>query len=144
MPDVARILGQPVNEEKWTKAKARAEEEGHAGDWDYVMTIYKRMMHLGEYTPKNVRYRKKKQMKVPEWREKKKYSPKQYQEVKKSSVDNTYQPTYNKSMRLVLAGKTVMDEFRCGVCKCLLFRGMHLEKSMIEVKCSHCATLNIS
>lgn len=31
------------DEELWTKAKKRAEEQGHKGDWAYVTGIYKSM-----------------------------------------------------------------------------------------------------
>jgi len=112
MPKAEKILGQPVNEEKWSQAKAKAAEEGHDGDWDYVMSIYKKMAHLGK--------------------------------SKKSSIDRSDIQPYNKGMRLVLAGKTDLDEFRCGHCKALLFKGMHLEKSMIEVKCRSCGALNLN
>lgn len=44
MPE--KILGKPVNESKWADAKAKAAEEGHDGDYAYVMAIYKRMAHL--------------------------------------------------------------------------------------------------
>lgn len=148
MPRAKAILGSAVNEDKWSRAKGRAEEEGKTGNWGYVMDIYKKMMHLGEFTHKNIAYRKKKKMKVPEWREKKNYSPKQYHkpaEVKKSSsIDNGSAPVYNNNMKLILAGNQEMDEFRCGNCKRLLFKGINLHKSMIEVKCSHCGTLNIN
>jgi len=42
----SKILGKPVDEAKWAKAKARAAEEGQAGNYAYIMTIYKRMAHL--------------------------------------------------------------------------------------------------
>ena len=42
------ILGKPVDEDKWERAKARAAEQGHAGEYDYIMSIYKRMAHLGK------------------------------------------------------------------------------------------------
>lgn len=41
-----RILGKPVDEAKWEKAKQLAEEQGHGGEYDYIMGIYKRMMKL--------------------------------------------------------------------------------------------------
>jgi len=31
------------DEELWAKAKKRAEEQGHKGDWAYVTSIYKNM-----------------------------------------------------------------------------------------------------
>lgn len=34
---------KPGLEQYWERAKKRAEEEGHAGDWPYVVGIYKRM-----------------------------------------------------------------------------------------------------
>lgn len=40
------IDGKPVNEEMWSRAKKRAAEEGHAEDWEYVMSIYKKMTGL--------------------------------------------------------------------------------------------------
>lgn len=38
-----KIHGQPVDEEKWGRAKKRAAEEGHEGEYDYIMGIYKQM-----------------------------------------------------------------------------------------------------
>ncbi len=32
-----------VNEDIWEKAKAKAKEEGHAEDWDYVTALYKKL-----------------------------------------------------------------------------------------------------
>lgn len=49
MPQGSKILGEPINEEKWSRAKELAEKEGHGGEYDYIMGIYKRMMRLGEY-----------------------------------------------------------------------------------------------
>lgn len=37
------FLKTKEDEERWARAKKRAEEEGHAGDWAYVTGIYKRM-----------------------------------------------------------------------------------------------------
>lgn len=37
------IHDQPVDEEKWERAKQLAADEGHAGEYDYIMGIYKRM-----------------------------------------------------------------------------------------------------
>lgn len=42
------ILGKPVNEEKWEKAKEAAEKQGFAGNYGYIMQIYKQMAHLGK------------------------------------------------------------------------------------------------
>ena len=44
----SKILGQPIDEDKWERAKQRAEEEGHGGEYDYIMGIYKRMMGLNK------------------------------------------------------------------------------------------------
>lgn len=46
-------------------------------------------------------------------------------------------------MRLVIT-KGDLDEFRCGACHALLFKGLNLEKSMIEVKCRSCGALLVS
>ena len=110
MPRGKKILGQPINEEKWAEAKARAAEEGHTEDYDYVMSIYKKMMHLS-----------------------------------KSSIDNSQVSGYTKGRgyRLILA-KGGLDEFRCGKCRSLLFKGLHLQKSFIEVKCRSCGTFNVN
>lgn len=40
------IHGKPVNEAKWKKAKTQAAKEGHAGEYDYVMGIYKKMVGM--------------------------------------------------------------------------------------------------
>jgi hypothetical protein len=51
------INGTPVNEQKWSKAKALAERQGRGGDYAYIMGIYKRMAGLSKalrlviYTP---------------------------------------------------------------------------------------------
>ncbi len=39
-----KIHGKPVDEEKWSKAKALAAEQGHAEEYDYIMGIYLRMV----------------------------------------------------------------------------------------------------
>lgn len=123
MPNVDKILGKPVNEEKWARAKKRAAEEGHAEDWAYVMSIYKKMAHLSDSDGK------KKSKETVE---------------KSSSVDTDGKHTYNDIKRFVLADGSALDEFRCGHCRALLFKGLHLEKSVIEVKCRSCGTLNIN
>ena len=46
MPKI--IYGKPVDEEKWAEAKRLAAEEGHDEDYDYIVTIYKRLAHLGK------------------------------------------------------------------------------------------------
>ena len=63
----------------------------------------------------------------------------------KSKVDNRRLLRYsdNSGMRLILA-KTDLDEFRCGDCGVLLFKGHYLEKSFIEVKCRSCGTFNVN
>ena len=43
-----RILGEPVNEEKWAKAEKQAAQQGHAGNYAYITSIYKKMAHLGK------------------------------------------------------------------------------------------------
>ncbi len=48
-----------------------------------------------------------------------------------------------KHLRLVLT-KSGLDEFRCGACHALLFKGLNLEKSVIEVKCRSCGALLVS
>jgi len=40
------IDGKPVNEEKWSKAKELAVEQGHSEDYDYVVEVYKKMVGL--------------------------------------------------------------------------------------------------
>jgi len=48
MPKV--IAGQPVNEEKWKEAKLKASKEGHAEDYTYITSIYKKMVGLKSFT----------------------------------------------------------------------------------------------
>jgi len=146
MPRGSKILGKPIDEDKWARAKEQAAKQGHEGDYDYIMSIYKHLTHSGEYTETNIAYRKKKKMKVPAWRKKVKYSPKQYATAK-SGIDTTEEPGYpeGREIRLILAkAKDNLDEFRCGTCEALLFRGENLEKSLIEVKCRRCGTLNLN
>jgi len=147
MPRGSKILGKPIDEEKWERAKARAAESGHAEDYAVIMDIYKKMTHSGEFTETNIAYRKKKKMKVPAWRKKFKYSPKKFATATKSGIDTTGELGYskNRGMRLILAkAKVNLDEFRCGACGALLFKGRHLHKSFIEVKCRSCRTLNVN
>ena len=138
MPRGSKILGKPIDEEKWSRAKARAEEEGHGGDYAYIMDIYKKMSHLGEFKKEHVAERHEKGQSLPEWRDKKWDSFKHKLKVSavRKSVDSDH-------MRLVLV-KGELDEFRCGSCNALLFKGLNLEKSMIEVKCRSCGTLLVS
>jgi len=104
------VHGQPVDEEKWSRAKALAAEAGHTNDWAYIMSIYKELAH-----------------------------------IEKSVVDSCVGRVYTKDTRikLILKGGS-FDAFRCGKCKALLFKGVQLHKSFIEVKCRRCGTLNIN
>ncbi len=104
------MLGKPVDEEKWSRAKALAAKEGHAEDYAYITSIYKKLAHLGK-------------------------------SVVDSDIEQMY--TKGKSIKLVL-GQDSFDEFRCGDCRALLFRGARLHKSFIEVKCRRCGTLNVN
>lgn len=123
MPDISNVHGTPFDEEKWNKAKARAKEEGHDGEYDYIMGIYKRMSRSGEYRAKFSRERKKKKQSVAEWKEK--------------------HPNWKKKMKkgftLVIGGD--LDEYRCPDCNSLLLKGRNLEKAMVEVKCKRCGAL---
>lgn len=60
-----------------------------------------------------------------------------------ASDKRTVQKAMPDHMRLVLV-KGELDEFRCGACHALLFKGLNLDKSMIEVKCRSCGTLLVS
>lgn len=44
----ANVVHSPEQERLWSKAKARAEAQGRAKDWRYVMGIFKRMGGLGK------------------------------------------------------------------------------------------------
>lgn len=136
MPDWKTVYGEPFDEEKWKKAKERAAEEGHEDDWPYVVGIYKRMARTGEYKPKFSQQREKKGQTVDEW---KTDNPK----WKKRAAVPTKKAMSDSHLRLVLT-KGDLDEFRCGNCGSLLFKGLNLEKSMIEVKCRSCGTLLVS
>lgn len=138
MPQGSTILGKPIDEDKWVKAKARAAEEGHAGDYAYIMEIYKRMSHVGEFKSEHVAEREKKGQSLPEWKEKR-WDEKKHQ-LKVKAVRKSVDPDH---MRLVIT-KGDLDEFRCGACHALLFKGLNLEKSMIEVKCRSCGALLVS
>lgn len=133
MPKGSKILGRPINEEKWAEAKERASKEGHAGEYDYIMEIYKRMGHLGEYKPEHVAERKEKKQKLPAWK-KKNWDSKRRQlkeSVKKSSSGR---------FQLVIGGKD-LNEYRCDSCGHLLMRGRNLEKAIVEIKCKWCGAL---
>jgi len=137
MPRGSQILGQPINEEKWSKAKARAAEEGHAGDYAYIMDIYKKMSHLGEFKKEHVAERKEKKQKLPEWRSKK-------WDVKRRQLKTARKSFDHIRLAFMRGAKDDLDEFRCGACGVLLFKGLNLEKSMVEVKCRSCKTLLVS
>lgn len=136
MPDWKTVYGEPFDEEKWKQAKARAVEEGHEDDWPYVVGIYKRMARTGEYKPKFSRQREKKKQTVDEW---KTDNP----TWEKKAAVPTHKSMSDRHMKLVLT-KGVLDEFRCGCCNSLLFKGLNLEKSLIEVKCRSCGALLVS
>lgn len=148
MPKGSHVLGTPVDEEKWARAKERAAEEGHGGEWDYIMGIYKRMSHSGEFRHKFIQQRKKKKQTLPEWKRKtKNWEKKRVATATKSGVDNLMDVSYSKDRRLKLVlakAKDSFDEFRCGTCRALLFKGLHLHKSFIEVKCRSCGTFNVN
>jgi len=38
------FMGEPIDEEKWKKAKDIAAKEGKAENWKYIVGIYKRMV----------------------------------------------------------------------------------------------------
>lgn len=52
-----KVLGKPIDEEKWEEAKKQAEKEGHAGNYAYIMSIYKKMAHLGKSVHRLVIYK---------------------------------------------------------------------------------------
>jgi len=145
MPRGSKILGQPINEDKWERAKARAAEEGHSEDYAYIMDIYKKMTHLGEFQPKHIKERRKKKEKLPAWRERRWDVKRRQLQTAKSSIDRSPESGYTGDIgyRLILA-KGSLVEFRCGSCKSLLFKGLHLQKSFIEVKCRSCGTFNVN
>lgn len=122
-PNWETVHGEPFDEEKWKRAKERAAEEGHEGEYDYITGIYKRMARTGEYKPKYSKQRKKKGQSVAQWKEK---HPDWKKKVK-------------KSFSLVIGGD--LDEFRCPDCGALLLKGKNLEKAQVEVKCKRCGTL---
>jgi hypothetical protein len=135
MPQGSKILGKPIDEDKWARAKERAAEEGQSGNYAYIMDIYKKMSHSGEFAREHVAERREKKQRLPAWKEKKWDSKKRQLKTTKSLPDD--------HIRLVLA-KGDLDEFHCGECGVLLFKGLNLEKSMIEVKCRSCKTLLVS
>lgn len=135
MPRGTKILGKPIDEDKWARAKARASEEGQGENYSYIMDIYKKMTHSGEFKEEHVAERHKKGQKLPDWKEKKWDTKKRQLKTAKSLPDD--------HLRLVLA-KGDLDEFHCGSCGVLLFKGLNLEKSMIEVKCRSCKSLLVS
>lgn len=136
MPRGSKILGKPIDEDKWERAKKRASEEGHEGDYAYIMDIYKKMTHSGEFQEKFIAERRKKGEKLPAWRERRWDTKHRQLKTAKKSVDH---------LRLIVAdGRDDLEEFRCGNCGHLLFKGINLEKSMIEVKCQSCKALLVS
>jgi predicted RNA-binding Zn-ribbon protein involved in translation (DUF1610 family) len=138
-PNWKTVYGEPFDEEKWKRAKERAEEEGHAEDWEYVVGIYKRMARTGEYKPKYSSSRKKKNQTVSEWKEKNPdWKKRAHKVANKSMVDNI------GGMKLMVGHNATLDEFRCGNCGALLFKGRNLEKAMIEVKCRKCGKIVVS
>jgi len=128
-PKWKTVYGQPFDEEKWKEAKKRAEEEGHAEDWPYVVGIYKRMAKTGEFKTKFSAERKKKKQTVESWKEK---HPKWKEKAHKSLG--------HERMRLVVS-QGELQEFRCGECEALLFKGLHLEKAVVETKCRRCGKI---
>lgn len=152
MPRGSHILGHAVDEAKWERAKERASEEGHAGEYDYIMGIYKRMTRSGEYEPKFTTERHKKKWKMDRWREKHKdwkgevrrMHSKEYAAASKS-IDGVGGVEYTGATRLVVSkGRHSMDEFRCPSCGALLLKGKNLEKALIEVKCRRCGSLIVN
>jgi len=141
MPRGSQILGQPINEEKWADAKARAAEEGHAGDYAYIMDIYKKMSHLGEFQHKHIAERRKKKQKLPAWRERR-WDQKTHS-LKTAAVKKSLDHDHLR-LAIMRGVKGDLDEFRCGACGVLLFKGMNLAKAQIEVKCRRCGILLVS
>ena len=139
MPRGSQILGQPINEEKWSRAKKRAAEEGHEGEYDYIMDIYKKMSHLGEFRHEHIAERKKKGEKLPAWRERRWDTQKRQLKTAKKSLDEEH-----LRMTLIRGAKDDLDEFRCGNCGRLLFRGINLSKARVETKCPACKSLLVS
>jgi hypothetical protein len=135
MPRGSKILGKPIDEDKWAEAKKRASEEGQEGNYAVVMDIYKKMSHSGEFAREHVAERRKKHQTLPAWKERRWDSKKRELKATKKSMDD--------HIRLILA-KGDLDEFHCGSCGVLLFKGVHLEKAMIEVKCRSCKSMLVS
>ena len=143
MPRGSQILGQPINEEKWSRAKERAAEEGHTGDYAYIMDIYKKMSHLGEFKREHVAERRKKKQKLPAWRERRWDQKTHALKTKTAAVKKALDHDHLK-LALMRGAKGDLDEFRCGACGVLLFKGMNLAKAQIEVKCRGCRKLLVS
>ena len=40
--------GKPVDEEKWERAKQIAAKQGYAENYGYIMSIYKKMVHISK------------------------------------------------------------------------------------------------
>lgn len=137
MPQGSKILGKPIDEEKWARAKKRAQEEGQEGNYAYIMDIYKKMTHSGEFAEEHISERHKKKQTLPAWREKR-WDTKRHQlkTATTKSMDH---------MRLIVPdGRETLEEFRCGECGALLFKGLNLEKAQIEVKCRSCGVMLVS
>ena len=133
-PKWKTVYGEPFDEGKWKEAKKRAEEEGHAEDWPYVVGIYKRMARTGEYKSKFSAERKKKKQTVATWKKK---HPKWAVSAHRVA---TAKSMGHKQFRLVVS-HSELQKFRCGECNALLFKGLHLEKAMVETKCRRCGKI---
>ena len=142
MPRGSKILGKPIDEDKWARAKARASEEGQEGNYAYIMDIYKKMTHSGEFKEEHVAERKKKGQKLPDWKAKKWDSDKR--ELKKPvAVKKAFEQEHLR-LAMMHGTKDSLDEFRCGKCGRLLFKGVHLEKAMVDMKCTACTSMLVS
>jgi predicted Zn-ribbon and HTH transcriptional regulator len=128
-PNWKTVYGVPFDEEKWKRAKEQAKKEGHEEDWAYVVGIYKHLARTGEYKSQYVSERKKKKQTMEDWRKKHPH----------------WKAEARKSMRLVIASPSDnLDEFRCGTCGNLIFRGRDLHKAVIEAKCPTCKSILVS
>ena len=114
------ILGTPINEEKWARAKKRAAEQGQAENYALITHIYKEMMYLSGSKKKKVK------------------------KTAKSVVSVGDSQYYNDKKVSLSLMKGELQEFRCENCDALLLRGRNLRKSHIEIKCRKCGKIVVN
>lgn len=117
------ILGQPVDEEKWERAKRLAAKQGEAENYAYIMSIYKQMAGLNKTDELD-----------------------EFEKSFEKSFGLEAPSGYTEKQTRIVIRKSQFMDVRCEHCNSKLLRMRRtLAKSKqhsVEIKCRKCGELN--